>query len=318
MIQPALLAAMLAWAPAACATERPPAGAADARYLDWQGPAEVRLLPRGRSKGWLLGGLSGLAWDRRRKRLVAVADRGQVFRVPISADEAPIHLARLNAPRRLRDAEAVRYAPQHGWYVAYEEENVIAYYPGDAEAMSNRPARMIMLGGKDDQGENTGVEALALLDFSRLLAIAEGGDGDERKVWFVDGDAVVERAVAVPDGFSPVDAVSLPNGDLLVLERRFNGLPPPFFSSRLALINAATLESSGPIAVSARLDLAGILPSENWEGMEIVDGAAGPGLWIVSDDNMQWPQNTLLARISLAFALERLQDRDPQPKARFQ
>ena len=53
-------------------------------------------------------------------------------------------------------------------------------------------------------------------------------------------------------------------------------------------------------------------------GDDRLDGGAGPDLWIVSDDNMQWPQNTLLARISLAFALERLQDREPQPKARFQ
>lgn len=320
MIRPTLLAALLAWAPAACATEQPPVGAANARYLDWEGQAEVRLLPRGRSKGWLVGGLSGLAWDGRQKRLIAVADRGQVFRLPVSADDAPLHIARLNAPRRLRDAEAIRYAAQHGWYVALEEENVIAYYPGDAERMSNRPARMITLGGKDDQGENAGVEALALLDFGRLLAIAEGGDGDgdRRKAWVVDGETIIERAIAVPDGFSPVDAVGLPSGDLLMLERRFNGLPPPFFSSRLALIEAAALDGEGPIPISTRLDLANVLPSENWEGMEIVDGADGPDLWVVSDDNMQWPQNTLLARIPLAFLLERLQDRRSQPKARFQ
>ena len=33
---------------------------------------------------------------------------------------------------------------------------------------------------------------------------------------------------------------------------------------------------------------------------------SGGDTWLVSDDNMQWPQKTLLARLPLAWALERL------------
>lgn len=301
-----LAALLLPWTTTACAAERAPIGAAKARYLDWDGAAEVRLLPRGRSRGWLIGGLSGLAWDGREGRLLAVGDRGQVFQVPVTPDDAPAHLARLSAPRRMRDAEAIRYAPEHGWHVAFEDENAIAFYPGDAKAMENSPKRVIYLGDKRDHARNQGVEALVLTDFGRLIAFVEGKGEGAQKVWLIDGEDVSETTYAATDGFSPVDAVAAPNGDVLVLERRFNGLPPPIFSSRLARVPAMAVAAGGPLTPVARFDLASVLPSENWEGIEIVEAPGGPNLWIVSDDNMQWPQNTLLARYPLEQALANL------------
>lgn len=293
-----LLAGLVLLAPAGCAAQET-AAERTAGYLDWDGLAEVRLLPRGRSRGWLIGGLSGLAWDKRNDRLIAVGDRGHAFVLPTTPDARPEHIARLKGPGGLRDVEAIRYAPQHGWYVLFEDDNVLAFYAGDADAMEGRPTWARRLGRGDDQESNKGVESLAVLDFGRLLAIAEGGAGDQRSAWLIDGDRTQRHAYLATDGFGPVDAVAAPNGDVLVLERRFNGLLPPFFSNRIARIPADALDGPATLAVAARYDLASAVPSENWEGMEIVVGPDGAELWLVSDDNLQWPQNTLLARMPL-------------------
>ena len=111
------------------------------------------------------------------------------------------------------------------------------------------------------------------------------------------------------DGFEPVDATELPNGDLLVLERRFNGFLPPFFSARIAYVPAPTLDVGGQIIAKDRINLSGVIQSENWEGIAIAEDAGRMIIWLVSDDNQKWPQNTLLAKISLADLLALKTDR---------
>ena len=89
-----------------------------------------------------------------------------------------------------------------------------------------------------------------------------------------------------------------------MLERRFNGFLPPFFTSALARIDARDLASDAKaLAVAGRLDLSPHLPTENWEGLEVGMYEGAPVIWLVSDDNFRWPQNTLLARLPLEFVL---------------
>ena len=171
---------------------------------------------------------------------------------------------------------------------------------GDAEGLLMRPARVLRPHAIKALPRNAGIEALAVLDFGRLLVISEGGSGDLRRAWIIDNAILAAREYPVSDGFEPVDAAELPNGDLLVLERRFNGFLPPFFSARIAYIAAATLERDQPITAERHISLKGIVASENWEGLAIAEDQGRIVIWLVSDDNQKWPQNTLLAKISLA------------------
>ncbi len=301
------LAAVLA----ASALLAPTGGAADdsaggtAKYLKTNAPAEVRLLPRVRIDGHLFGGLSGLAWDAATARLIAVSDRGDAFSLPMRRADDVERIARLALPRGFDDAEAIRRAPEGGWYVAFENGSAIAYYPGGPDALGRQPASTRKLPKRAQFSPNAGIESLAMLHFGRLLAIVEGGKDGRRDAWIIDGDRLIRRTYPAADGFDPTDAVALPNGDVLVLERRFNGLAPPFFSSRLARIPAASVDApDGPFELLGRFDLAGVLPSENWEGMDVASIDEITSLWLVSDDNMRWPQNTLLARLPLEYVLE--------------
>lgn len=270
---------------------------------DGDGPAIVRLIPRTHMDGRITGGLSGLEWDRATNTLIALSDRGDIFQMPMQPDQSMIRLGRIKLPRRLNDPEALRRAPGDQWIVSYEEGGGVAWYEGGADGLLRSPTRVLRPQEIKKLPQNAGIEALALLDFGRLLVLSEGGSGTDRKAWIIDGKTLTPRTYPVSKSYEPVDAAALPNGDVLVLERRFNGYLPPFFSARIAYIPAAVLDGQGPITASRRINLAGVINSENWEGLAIAEDVGRVIIWLVSDDNQKWPQNTLLARISLADLL---------------
>lgn len=278
----------------------------------WDGAYDVRILPRGSSKGWRTGGLSGLEWDPQSEILLALSDRGQVFQLATDGKGLAEHIARLKAPRRMRDAEAIRRTPEGGWLIVYEDENAVAYYPGEPKRLARNPAWVRIVGADGGATHNRGFESMALLDFGRLLLITEGGtNGSDAFVFDMGADgqgAITPRTYPSADDYSPVDAVAAPNGDVLVLERKFHGLKPPFFSARIARIPATSLNdrATGPLRVEGRVQLTPPIQHENWEGMAIAPSPTGPRLWLVSDDNLQWPQATLLANFSLGEVLAAL------------
>ena len=267
---------------------------------DGDGPATVRLFPRTHIDGRLTGGLSGLEWHRETNTLIALSDRGDLYRMPMQADKDMIRIGRIKLPRRLNDPEALRRGPGDRWIVSFEQGGGIAWYEGAAEGLLIQPTRELRPKAIRALPQNAGIEALAVLDFGRLLVIAEGGSGDLRKAWIIDDAILDAREYPVSDGFEPVDAAELPNGDLLILERRFNGLVPPFFSTRVAYIAATVLDKDEPIIAESRTSLESVVASENWEGIALAEDQGSMLIWLVSDDNQKWPQNTLLAKISLA------------------
>lgn len=264
------------------------------------GPATVRLIPRTHMDGRLTGGLSGLEWDRKTNTLIGLSDRGDIYQMPMQASEQMTRIGRIKRPRHLNDPEALRRAPGNRWIVSFEEGGGFGWYEGGAAGLTEKPVAALRPKAIKALPQNAGIEALAVLDSGRLLAIAEGGEGSSRKAWIIDNGKLSPRIYPIDEKYEPVDATALPNGDVLVLERRFNGYLPPFFSARIAYIKAETLDEVGPIKAESRVNLQGIVQSENWEGIAIAEDHGRMVIWLVSDDNQKWPQNTLLARISLA------------------
>lgn len=276
---------------------------------DGDSPATVRLIPRTHMDGRLTGGLSGLEWHRETNTLIALSDRGDLFQMPMQADQDMVRIGRIKLPRQLNDPEALRRGPGDRWIVSFEQGGGIAWYEGGVHGLLEVPDRVIRPKAINALPQNAGIEALAVLDFGRLMVISEGGNGNQHKAWMVDDTILESRDYPVSDGFEPVDATELPNGDLLVLERRFNGFLPPFFSARIAYVPAPTLDVGGQIIAKDRINLSGVIQSENWEGIAIAEDAGRMIIWLVSDDNQKWPQNTLLAKISLADLLALKTDR---------
>ena len=100
-------------------------------------------------------------------------------------------------------------------------------------------------------------------------------------------------SVARIDEFDLVDAAFLPEGDLVVLERRFRWLDG--VRSRLRRVSQAAIRPGARVEGELLLDADMGHEIDNLEGLAIWrDGEDATILTLVSDDNFNWFQRTLL------------------------
>jgi hypothetical protein len=146
------------------------------------------------------------------------------------------------------------------------------------------------------------------------VLVCEGRRGASTTVpaWIGTGEAWTEREYPLRfDGgwaqepFRPTGAARLPDGDLLLVERRF----PPI-GARVVRLPRASLDGTGPLPTVEIARLEAPLTLDNFEGIDARRDASGRTLvYLLSDDNncartpgSRGPglQRTLL----LVFALE--------------
>ncbi|WP_374944045.1 esterase-like activity of phytase family protein [Sphingomonas sp.] len=265
------------------------------------------------------GGFSALAVDG--DRFTLLSDGGNVVRFRMGADWRPHALVFSNLPagpgtgwdKRDRDSESLAVDPATGrLWVGFENSDAIwRYAPGfaRAEAQVVPPAMAAW-------PNNGGPESLARLPGGRFVAIGEvphvpprawaGSEAArlhtrDARVFFGDPTAPglrQARFAYVPFGrYDPADAAALPNGDLLVLDRRF--ALPFHWSNRLSVVPAATI-GAGRVArgrLIATLDAP--LIHDNFEGVAVTREGADTILWLVSDDNQLPIQRSLLLKFRL-------------------
>ena len=201
-----------------------------------------------------------------------------------------------------RDSESLAIDPATGrLWVGFERANEIwRYAPGFARA-EGRVAPRAMRHWR----ANTGAESLVRFRDGRFLVLPEGTD----KAWRVwrgllfarDPTAPGARAAMFgyrpPRGYSPSDAVELPDGDLLVLNRRFR--KPLTFSAALVRVPAAAIRpggfSAGPVIATLGPDVLG----ENAEGLAVTREGDATMLWIVTDNDAASWRPTILAKFRL-------------------
>ncbi len=253
-------------------------------------------------------------------RLYAVSDRGRWFsaepileggRLVGLADPfvAPI-LNNAGDPvvgKKWADAEGLRFATRDGRetaLVVFERSNDVRAFAGPDFALSRSTDVPLPAGAKKMSGRD-GAEAIAVAPADgrlggAMVVIAEmlrDTDGNIQ-AWIVGGPEAGGFSILRRDGYDVADAVFLPDGDLLTLERRF-GLPLGI-SSRIrripgdAVRPGATVD--GPIIFEAALGH----QVDNMEGIAVSEGPEGETLVaLVSDNNLSPLQRTLL----LYFAL---------------
>ncbi len=260
------------------------------------------------------------------RELISVTDEGSWVALRLKSDEhgrpAAVETVRV-APLRdaegrplhskwERDAEslALRRTPNGAELVVGFEEHhrVLAYsVSGGLQSAFDAPGRPVADTPAEIRrlGTNEGLEGLAVAPpasplAGALLLFAEQprpGEADQ-PVWIVGGPRPGLFHLARRDHFAVTDAAFLPNGDLLVLQRRFGlriGL-----GMRLLRIPAADLRPGRTIEGRILLDADWGFEIDNMEGLAVDTAPDGATiLTLVSDDNGNWFQRTVLLRFRL-------------------
>lgn len=200
--------------------------------------------------------------------------------------------------KRDRDSESLTFGPDGRAWAGFESANEIwRYSPGFARAEGGvRPRAMRRW------HFNGGPESMTRLSDGRFLVISEKsawpGQPGRAAIVFA-GDPLRHPRdgfgfTYMPDpGFEPSDAATLPNGDVLVLERQW--LPPVRFRSRIVRLPSAALTPGARVRGREVARIAPPLPTENYEGIAVSRQAGRTIVWLVSDnDQMVWRPSYLL------------------------
>ncbi len=197
------------------------------------------------------------------------------------------------------DAESLAVSPDGQFLVSFERSHRLRRYAPARPPFSNAPEPWPAPPGIADAPNNEGIEALARLADGRLLAIAEGlpAGPDAVAAWLWDGEAWSALSYAVSDSYRPTAAATLPSGDVVLLERRFN--PIDGIAARVRRLAAAGIVPGARLEAETQAELKPPLLSDNFEGIAAREGDGEALLYLISDNNFKSFQRTLL----LMFAL---------------
>lgn len=264
------------------------------------------------------GGLSGIRLDRRGERFLAISDQGGWFTGTIrysggrmvgldDVEAAPVlgpEGRPITEKRYWYDTEALA-RDGSTVYVGLERVNQIMRFDfakGGTRARGEvipSPAAMRKL------PTNKGIEALVVVPKGQplagtLIALSEGGfDADGNLIGFlIGGPTPGQFSIRRTDKQLISDAVLLPSGELLILERKFS-----WFTGINIRIRSIPLKS---IAPGALVDGPALFNADlghevdNMEGIDAhVTGEGETVLTLISDDNFSLLQRTLLLQFTL-------------------
>lgn len=213
-----------------------------------------------------------------------------------------------------RDSESMTRDPATGQiWVGFEQHNAIwRYAAGLGRALRHaEPAAMA------DWPTNGGPEAMARLRDGRFVVLSEqarpvGQDKETGRdrigLVFTRDPTIAPRrgfrfVYRPPDGFSPSDMAELPDGRLIVLNRRFR--LPGGFDVVVTIIDRRDIAPRRRVSGRPIAHFQAPLLHDNFEGIAIVPDARGVGLWILSDDNQSVFQQSLLLKFHIADAAPR-------------
>ncbi len=256
------------------------------------------------------GGWSALAVTGPR-RLLLISDGGWTARFTIghAGKVARLAIEPLPGTRDIskgqRDTEALAQTPGGDFVVGFENTSKLRRYD---RALS----RELAAAKHDEMARwpgNAGAEAMTRLGDGRWLVIAEGPKartGRSQALVFdrVPSDPAARATRFVYDGEGKgavTDAVTLPDGRVLILHRRFR---PPFgFASTIGLADPRAIAADGrwTSTTIGTIDAAPL--SDNFEGIALDPDAACGCVWMISDDNFSNWQSNILLKLRLPTAL---------------
>jgi len=258
------------------------------------------------------GGFSGLEVSPDGTRLWAIGDRGTLLTARLVYDDAgrlagladralaPLRDLGGTPVRDLRaDSEGLARLPGGAFAVSFERTHRVLRYPGSPAA--TLPEQLPMPPGALALVANRGIEALTALADGSLLAIGEmivTPEGGLHAAWLGGEGGWAHLAYVVPAQYRPTGAATLPDGDVIAIERR----NPRLFvvGGRIVLIPRETIR---PGAQIGGIELARLTPpllNGNFEGIAAWRDPAGrTRILVISDDNFLPIQRTLLLEFVL-------------------
>ncbi|AWK89223.1 esterase-like activity of phytase family protein [Azospirillum thermophilum] len=272
-------------------------------------------------------GLSGLWVAPDGSRFVAIGDSGTVAAGGLAYDSAgrladarsvssrplPIDEGTSRKGRRTDAEELVRIpdAAGGGWLVSFERDHRFLHYGEGPDGPAGKPLRIEMpLDAAETAPRNGGLEAVTILADGRLLAIEEGEEAarQEHRLWVSkkrfdaasppgrqDWEQLTYRSAPQ---FRPAGAAALPDGGLLVLERRFSLIGG--WGSRIVRVAAPALRPGGTVNGKELARLEPPMMNDNFEGIAVRQDPAGETLvYLISDDNGSPLQRTYLVMFAL-------------------
>ncbi|HTU12954.1 MAG TPA: esterase-like activity of phytase family protein [Allosphingosinicella sp.] len=253
-----------------------------------------------------LGGLSGLHVEN--GQAIAISDAGTLvhFPLPGTSPEPRVRFQPVTegpgptSRRSTRDTEALMVQGDRLW-LSFERYNAIWRYDrstlrGQSGA---RPPLMRRWPG------NSGPETMVRLADGRVLVIAEGLDNGApySDALLFAGDPAVETSPVTrlryrrTPGFRPTDAALLPDGRILILNRRLSVLR---LSARLTVADVRGLAAGGIIESQEVALLEAPLAIDNMEGLAVSREQGRTIVWLLSDDDfMRLFRHTLLMKFEL-------------------
>jgi hypothetical protein len=263
-----------------------------------------------RSDNGDFGGISALV-ALKDGRFLGVSDAGALIGFGMSGDaraDRPFIAALPGAfgkgiTYKDRDSEGIAYDPMTGRvWVSYEHSHAIRRFPASMSRVDGmvRPASM------HGWPRNSGAEALVRLNDGRFLAFAEGGpdDGVYPAIQF-SGDPVEPGTTQFPFRYRPTagyritDGTQLPDGRLLLLERRIGF--PEGFTAKLLILDPAKIMRDTTVSGDVIATLEPPLLVDNMEGLTITQDQGRSIVWLVSDNNFNAIQRTLLMKFALTL-----------------
>ncbi|MEC3910216.1 esterase-like activity of phytase family protein [Sphingobium sp. CR2-8] len=216
----------------------------------------------------------------------------------------PIRAKDRHRPWWAWDSESMTHDPTTGRYwVGFELQQAICRYaPGFSRVEACRTWPEIMAWPKTGS-----IESLARLPDGRFLAIGEMGmtpDGRHDSLLFAGDPAEASTPAPMhlrytpPPGYRPTDVVALDDRHLLVLNRRLT--LERLFTTTIAIIDLPErLEPGAELKARILARLAPPLLTDNFEGLAVSREKGRPIVWIVSDDNHEFFQRTLLLKFAM-------------------
>ena len=251
------------------------------------------------------GGLSGLIINED-KSLIAVGDQGIWLTGKIKTDENGKLVEIIDG--RLGHLKGNKNNPLYMLGKSYTDAESIEHYNNKFVVSFERKHRILIFNNIFSRSEifydrikyldlpdNGGIEAMAPLKNNSIFFLSENLiHPDDKIAGYLLSDNKLKKVYVKKNGsFKPTDMSSLPDGNILLLERSFS--PVKGASARISVIKYEDLKPNSVILPSTLDTLKPPMVVDNFEGISFLkhnDG--GYYIFILSDDNFNFLQKTLL------------------------
>jgi len=260
------------------------------------------------------GGFSSLRLSHDGARLTLVSDEGSWLTARIVlADDVLTGLADVEMgplvdlegkplqEKDNRDAESLAILPDGSFVVGFERQHRLWHYSGDNGRLKGPATPVPSPPALGEAPFNGGIESLVCLAKGRLFALTEYWIRGELITGWIGGpDDWQPLGYRFERALRPSDAALLPGGDLIVLERAYNP-DRGIVGVRLRQIARQALKPGAALGGRLVADIDPPLTLDNLEGIDCHRSRGETLCYVVSDDNLNPEQRTLL----LLFELQR-------------